>query len=317
MKTCSALKKYFVFILAMLAVLLVHVVPGAASGSVVVDRVIAVVNDEVITMSDLQRELLKKTADKSDERLMLEDMIDRKLQMAAAKRTGMDVSDKELNDAVADIRTRNGMDAKQFEAALAKEGLTIDQYKAELREQMTLSRVFNKYVRSGLAVDEKEVRAYYDGNPQEFSLPEEVRVRHLFLKLPEKATPAQIASVKDRAKSLYDRVAKGENFIRLIREFSESPTAQQEGDLGFLQRGQAIPEIEAAAKALKPGEIAGPLQCAEGFHIIRVEEVRTPVKQFEKVKDEIMKTVYEQKMENSYRTWLQSLRSDANIENRL
>jgi len=78
-----------------------------------------------------------------------------------------------------------------------------------------------------------------------------------------------------------------------------------------------LPEIEQATQTLKPGDIAGPLLCAGGFHIIRLEEVRTPVKPFEKVKDEITKTLYQQKMENSYRSWLQTLRSDSNIENRL
>ena len=118
----------------------------------VVDRVVAVVNDEIITLSDLQREeALRKSEARQDDRLLLEDMIDRKLQMAAAKRSGMDVTDKELTDAVADIMKRNNLDSKQFEAALAKEGLTLEQYQAELREQMTLSRVFNKYVRSSVA----------------------------------------------------------------------------------------------------------------------------------------------------------------------
>ncbi len=78
-----------------------------------------------------------------------------------------------------------------------------------------------------------------------------------------------------------------------------------------------MPEIEAAARNLKPGEMAGPLLCAGGFHIIRLEEVRTPVKPFEKVKDEIVNTLYQQKVENTYRSWLQTLRSDSNIENRL
>ncbi len=84
-----------------------------------------------------------------------------------------------------------------------------------------------------------------------------------------------------------------------------------------MQRDQAIREIEEAARALKPGEIAGPLPCAGGFHIIRLEEIRTPVRPFDKVKDEITKMLYEQKVENTYRSWLQTLRGDSHIENRL
>jgi peptidyl-prolyl cis-trans isomerase SurA len=312
------MRNYILSLAAVLALLLPTGLQRTATGSVVVDRVVAVVNDEIITMSDLQREeMLRKSDGKLDERTLLEDMIDRKLQMAAAKRAGMDVTDKELADAIADIMKRNSLDTSQFEAALRKDGLTLDQYKTELREQMTLSRMFNKYVRSGIAVDEAEARAYYERNLASFTLPEEVRVRQIFFPLTENATPDQIAAVKSRAQSVYERAKNGDDFNRLVRENSSGATSTQDGDLGFMQREHLMPEIETAARNLKPGEIAGPLLCAGGFHIIRLEEVRTPIKPFEKVKDEIVNTLYQQKVENTYRSWLQTLRSDSNIENRL
>lgn len=312
------MKKYVLSFAASLAMLLSYSLPITASGSVVVDRVVAVVNNEIITLSDLQREeTLKKVDAKQDERLLLEDMIDRKLQMAAAKGAGMDVTDKELTEAVTDIMKRNSLDSKQFEAALAKEGLTLEQYKTELREQMTLSRMFNKYVRSGVAVDEAEVQAYYERNIKNYSLPEEIRVRQIFFRVPENATPSETALIKEKATAALARAKKGESFITLVKELSEGETAALGGDLGFLQRDQAIPEIEEAARTLKPGEIAGPLRCAGGFHIIKLEEIRTPVRPLEKVKDEITKMLYELKVENTYRTWLQTLRSESNIENRL
>ncbi len=310
------MKNHVLSIAASVVLLLSATQQSTAHGSVVVDRVVAIVNDEIITMSDLQREeTLRKTNGKVDERLLLEDMIDRKLQMAAAKRAGMDVTDKELADALSDIMKRNSLDTAQFEAALIKDGITLDQYKTELREQMTLSRMFNKFVRSGIAVDEAEVRAYYERNLSSFTLPEEIRVRQMYFPIPEKATQAQIEAVRKQAQAVYERARKGEDFIHLVHE--NSPGGPQDGDLGFMQREQMLSEIEQAAQTMKPGDVAGPLLCAGGFHIIRLEEVRTPVKPFEKVKDEITKTLYQQKMENTYRSWLQTLRSDSNIENRL
>jgi peptidyl-prolyl cis-trans isomerase SurA len=237
--------------------------------------------------------------------------------MAAAKRAGVDVTDKELSDAIADIIKRNNMDMLQFGAALAKEGLTVEQYRAELREQITLSRLFNKYVRSGVNVDEAEARAFYQNNPKTYSLPEEIRVRQIFLTLPDKATPEQAAAIREKAQSVYARVQQGEDFIKLVHEVSQGATASQDGDLGFMQRGDALPEIQDAARALKPGDSSSPFQCAGGYNIIKLEEVRTPVRPFEKVKDEIMKTLFEQKTENTYRSWLQALRGDSHIENRL
>lgn len=311
------MKKYLVTFIIMIGVLLTNAIPGIVSGSVVVDRVVAVVNNEIITLSDLQREEALKKRDAGDDRLVLEDMIDRKLQMAAAKRAGVDVTDKELDDAVAEIMKRNGLDIMQFSVALAKEGLTLEQYREELREQITLSRLFNKYVRSGVTVDEAEARAFYQSNPKTFSLPEEIRVRRIFLAMPDRVTPDQAAAIREKAQAVHARVQKGEDFIRLVREVSQGETASQDGDLGFMQREDALPEIAEATRALKPGDSSSPFLCAGGYNIIKLEEARTPVKPFEKVKDEIMKTLYEQKLENTYRSWLQALRGDSHIENRL
>ena len=301
------------------AAVLLLLAAGVSSGAdktVVIDRVVAVVNDEVITLSDLQREMAKRT-DVKDEKLMLEDMIDRKLQTAAAKRNGMDVTDNEVAEAVADIKKRNNLDDERFAAALAKEGLTVDQYRSDLREQMTLSRLFNKFVRSGVAVDEQEARAYYERNPDQYALPEEVRVRILLVKAPPRPSEEQTAAARKQAEDLLDRIRQGEDFIGLIRRHSDSPTAKQDGDLGFIPRGHALPEIEEATRNRKPGEYAGPVRTEEGYLLLRVEELRSAAVPFEKVKDEISKLLYEQKMELAYRTWLQTLRSESHIENRL
>ena len=312
------MKKYLVTSIMMLGALLTNALPGRVSASVVVDRVVAVVNEEIITLSDLQREeALKKRDAVRDDRLVLEDMIDRKLQMAAAKRSGVDVTDKELDDALSDIMKRNSMDTLQLSVALAKEGLTLEQYREELREQITLSRLFNKFVRSSVNVDEAEARAFYQNNPKTFTLPEEIRVRRIFLAMPDKATPVQAATIKEKAQSVHARAQKGEEFIHLVREVSQGETASQDGDLGFIRREDALPEIAEAARALKPGDTSTPFLCAGGYNIIKLEEVRTPVTPFEKVKDEITKTLYEQKLENTYRSWLQALRGDSHIENRL
>ncbi len=311
------MKKHVLSALVAVAGYFLLSVMSIANGSVVVDRVIAVVNDDIITMSDLQREAAKNHGDKRNDGLLLEDMINRKLELAAAKRASMDTTDKELDEAVADIMKRNSLDRAQFEAALAKDGLTLEQYRAELKEQMTISRVFNKFVRSGLTVEETEIRAFYDRNIKNYSLPEEIRVRQILFKIPDKAPTGQIDAVRDKAKTVYERAKRGEDFVRLVREFSESETAEQDGDLGFMQREHTLPEIEQAARTMKPGEIAGPLQCASGFHIIRLEEVRTPVKPYELVKDEIANAIYQQKVENTYRAWLQTLRSESHVENRL
>ena len=307
---------YFNVILFLFIIMLSQSVHGLADGSVVIDRVIAVVNDEIITMSDLQRESSKSNR-QLDERMLLEEMIDRKLQLAEAKQAGIRVSDKEIEQTVADIMNRNSLDANRFEAELAKEGLTLKQYKDELKEQLTISRVFNERVRSGLSVDEKEVRSYYEQHIDQFTLPEEIRVRHIFIKIPQNSTPAELRAAEQKAKNIYDRARTGDDFIQLVQEFSELDTASRDGDLGFIQRENALPVIAEASRSLKPGDLAGPLKTEAGYHIIRLEDIRNPIQPFEQAKQEVMKMLYQEKMENKYREWLQALRNDSHIEVRL
>jgi parvulin-like peptidyl-prolyl isomerase len=205
----------------------------------------------------------------------------------------------------------------QFEAALAKEGLTLEQYRAELREQMTLSRTFNKFVRSGLAVEDPELRSYYEKNASNYSLPEEIRVRQIVIKLPANATPSQQAAAREKAQIIAKRARSGEDFIGLVKEHSQDETTSLDGDLGFLPREHVLPEIAEAAGTLEPGGIAGPLQSNDGFRIIKLEGVRKPIRPFPEVRDEIANTVIQQKIETTYRAWLQTLRSESHIENRL
>jgi peptidyl-prolyl cis-trans isomerase SurA len=314
------IKKLIISSSVTLAILFSLSLQGTASGSVVVDRVVAVVNDEVITLSDLQREEAlynKRNEIKQDSQYILEDMIDRKLQMAAAKRTGMDVTDKELSEAMDDVMKRNNMDTAKFSAAVGKEGLTLEQYKNELREQMTLSRLFNKFIRSGITIDEGEARSFYEKNIKAYTLPEEIRLRQIFIPVPGKANSEQAAAIKQKAQAVYERAKKGEDFEKLVGEVSKGVTAAQDGDLGYIQRDQVIPAIAAAIKSLKTGEVTKPFLSAGGYNIILLEEVRTPVKPYDKVREELMTMLYQQKMEHTYRSWLQTLRGESNIEKRL
>ncbi len=313
------MKQRVIALVTLPLLLLVHALTGTADGSVVIDRVVAVVNEEIITMSDLEREV--REAQQKDaavnNSMMLEELINRKLQLSAAKRAGLDATDKEVADAIEDIKRRNSWNAKQFEAALAGEGLTVEQYRSELKENITISRIRDKHVRAGLSVEDAEVRRYYELNSGNYALPQEIRVRQIFIRLPENAPAAELRAIEEKANRAAARAKAGENFVALVKELSEGPSARLEGDLGYIQRDHALPEIDGATRGLQSGGIAGPLRTNSGFHIIRLEDVRTPVKPLDQVRDEIANSLYMQKMENNYRVWLQTLRNESHVENRL
>ncbi len=295
------------------------ILPVAARASVVIDRVVAVVNNDIITLSDLQREeaLQKASGKDEDSRLLLEDMIDRKLQLDAAKNAGIEVSDKELDDAMADIRKRNGVDEKEFASTLAQQGLTVAQYRRELRQQITLSRMFDKYVRSGISITDAEIRSYYERNQKEFAQPEELRLSQLVFPLPDKPTAAEIAKAEDSAQAAVGRLHKGVDMQDLVQELATPATRDQDGDLGYSQRDQLLPAMQTAVASLKIGDVSAPFRCTGGIRVVQVTDIRTPEKSFAQVKDTITDRLYQQKLMNTYRTWLQSLRTDAHIENLL
>lgn len=313
------MKQNLIALLTLPLLLLAHALAGTADGSVVIDRVVAVVNEEIITMSDLEREVREARQKDAavNNSMMLEELINRKLQLSAAKRAGLDATDKEVAGAVEDIKRKNSWNAKQFEAALAGEGLTLEQYRGELKENIAISRVRDKYVRAGLSLEEAEVRRYYELNSGNYALPQEIRVRQIFIRVPENAPAADIKAIEEKANLAAARARSGENFVALVKELSEGPSARLEGDLGYIRRDHALPEIDKATRTLQPGGIAGPLRTNSGFHIIRLEDVRTPVKPLDQVRDEISNSLYMQKMENNYRVWLQTLRSESHVENRL
>jgi peptidyl-prolyl cis-trans isomerase SurA len=295
---------------------------GDLSASVMLDRVVATVNGEVIMWSELRRAVEfdrrdqlrglegeeRERAIRGYERAVLNELIDLRLQIQEAKRLGLDVSPSEVDSAIEDIKRKYGLTHEELLRSLRSEGLTEESYRRELSEQILLAKVVNLEVRSKIVISEQEIEDYYRKNESVYNK-ERVRLRQIFLRRPDNGS---LEEVEGRAMEIMRRIEAGEDFSRLAREFSQGPAADRGGDLGYIERGSVIKEVEDVAFSLKVGEVSRPFWSPRGLHIIKVEDrVKGGL---EEAREEIRQVLFQRAFQKRYKEWIRALREDAYIE---
>lgn len=296
-------------------------IPKGSYSAIFLDKVVATVNGEVITWSELMSvvevegaKALEGLEDKEREiksgeiaKFLLNSMIDVKLQLMEAKKLGFDISDNELESAIADIKTRYNLSSEALITSLQAEGFTFAEYKKRLSEQILLSKISNHRVKNNILITDAEIKEY--NNSGEGSA--EVRIRQIFFSMPE--GEEQKKALDKRAEEVMQRIKAGENFASLAIEFSEDASKEFGGDLGFIGHGTILKEVEDVAFSLKAGDVSAPFWSPAGLHIIKAEEMREinvgkePV---EKIKD----ILFQRKYNMLYDQWIKMLRENAYIE---
>jgi peptidyl-prolyl cis-trans isomerase SurA len=298
------------------------------------ERIVAVVNSDIILLSELEdraapyRAQLQQVPDaalreqrtEQLRREMLDQMIDEQLIKQEASKLKLSVTEKELELAVQDVMRKNNLTRDQLRDALLQEGKSIEAYKSTiLKPQLLRLRVLNSQVRSRIIVSDEELRAHYQKNLRVLGAETKVRARHIFVAIPEGAGAKEVAARRRRAEALLAKVKAGESFIELAKKESEdSVTREDGGDLGFFGRGTLPTGIEDVLFAMKPGEVKGPLRAERGFHLLQlVERKESSARSFDEVKEELMQQIYAQRMEKATQAWLVEVRKKSHIDVRL
>lgn len=279
------------------------------------DRIVAVVNSDLIMLSELKRDLLPdqerlrklyKGEDlerrlRTAEAMGVTKMIERKLQLQAAKNKGVDVSDQEVVQAVEEMK-------KQGEAIDSADPNTA----RSIREQLTLMRVVDREVRGLIMVADSEMKRYYREHQDRFAYPEEYQLSQILIK---PRTPDGLAAAHGRAEALLVTLKQGEPFEDLALRFSDGADASRGGRLGLVRQGELIPALEQALASVEVGQFTGIVETAEGLHIVRVDDKKPrQFRPFEQVKAEIQSLVFQQKTEDQYQIWMADLKNKAYIE---
>jgi peptidyl-prolyl cis-trans isomerase SurA len=274
--------KFFPFLTALLLA-----APSFAQGNTLpieADRVIAVVNNEAVTLyelrtrvssaaQNLRRQGTPMPAAQVLERQVLERIIVDKLQMQSAAELGMKINDSELDGALRRIAENNKLSLEQFKQALEKDGIPWAKFREEIRQEMTVSRLRDREVDSRITISEGEIDNYLAsaearGDNAEYLL------SHIIVRLPEQAGPEQIARLRSRIVEAQQRLQQGEDFAKVAAAYSDAPDALSGGNLG-VRPIDRLPTLYAdAATKLEPGQISEVLRSSAGFHLLKLVDKR-------------------------------------------
>ncbi|MBK1680645.1 peptidylprolyl isomerase [Rhodocyclus tenuis] len=245
------------------------------------DRIVAVVNDEVITLNELrarldsaQGQLRRQGTPLPPQEVLLRQMLERmvmdRIQLQYARDTGLRIDDAQLDQALQRIAANNRMSLAQFRETLARDGIAFARFREEIREEITIARVREREVENKIAVSEGEIDNYLAGDASQRGQTEEFRLAHILFRSPEAASPEQIQRLKARAEQVLERLKKGEDFAQLAAAYSDAPDGLTGGDLGWraLDRMPAI--FAESATQLKAGETSALLRSSNGFHLVKL-----------------------------------------------
>jgi parvulin-like peptidyl-prolyl isomerase len=300
----------------------------------VLDKIVAVVNDDVITLYEFNTAFepylknIEKTYPGQDKEqfirqtreAFLQRMIDNILIEQEAKKTGVSatVKDEDVMNVLQDMLDRQKISMQDFLKKIAREGGSLDSVKKDIRSQLIRMRILRREVKEKVIVKEEEIGAYYNKHRSEYEGKESVRIKQLMLPFPENADKNAKEKVKHEAEALRTRILKGEPFDLLVARYSKGPAANQGGDVGFIEKGVIIPEVEAVAFSLPVGEVSPVIVSEMGVYIIQVVDKRgAGLKPIAAVREEIRAKIEDEKLESKFEEWIASVRSKSHIEIKL
>jgi len=272
--------------LLLIAVLLAASAGAAAQRASLVDRIVAIVNKEVITSSELadavgsaERELRRRGTTPPErsvlERQMLERLILDKAQVQMARDTGIRVDELQLDRAVQRIAEGNKMTLAQFRAALERDGIVFDTFRQEVRDQITLTRLREREVDDKIQVSDSEIDLFLESTKAAPGERSEYNIAHILVRVPEQASPEQVEAARRRVERALAEARGGGDFAQLAATYSNAPEAVQGGALGWRAHDR-LPELFAETLSrMNPGDVSAPLRSPAGFHLLKLVDRRT------------------------------------------
>ncbi len=295
-----------------------------------VDRIIAKVNEVIITQSELEERtvvkmmsLQKANVQPMPTRKMVMDeelkrMIEERLLIDAGKKLGLKVDEASVTKAIDEIKRTNGLNNGDLEKMLQAESKSLEDYKNKIRDQILISRVVGYEVRKRATVSGEEIEAYYNQHLKDYWVLGKLKLRHILFLMDDKLSEGDRLIKWQKARLALKKIHSGVDFVAVAKEFSEDISASTGGDLGEIERGKMVPEFEKAAFLLKEGEVSGLVETPYGLHIIKVDKIYPgQTLPLDKVKAQIENRLKDQKLKGEYEKYLLELTQKAFIENKI
>lgn len=308
---------------ATLLLLFVLSLSARAQASEVVERILAVVNDEVVTEQDLQIVMAPVLAQyrtmytgaEYDDKVretrqeFLNKVIDDKLILSEAKRKKVIVKEEEVDEMMADVRNKFPS-REAFLATLGEQGITEKKLWDRFRDQIITQKLVSYEVKSKVSVSPGEVNEFYKAHEQEFKQGDRVHLQHILVRSSSRSEE----EAKALADDLMAQLASGKPFEELAKAHSEGAEAADGGDMGWVEKGQLMGEIDQQVFSLEAGKLAGPIQSSLGYHIFKVvERKQDSIKPLSEVRPEVQDLLFKQKLRDRLESWMKSLKKNAYI----
>ena len=290
-----------------------------------VDKIAAVVNEDIITESELQESMLPFIADYrvryGEEGLnqkmhearqdALNRLIEEKLIFQEAKKRQVMAEDLEIQERLKDVKKRFNSD-EEFYNAIGASGVTLARLKKKYEEQIMMRKLVNGIIASRVSISPTQVTAYYYGNIKDFSMPDMVRFKVFLIKPSDQEA---LYGARKLAEDILKRIGGGEDFDMLVKQFSQGPNTDKGGDMGYMSAGSTIPEIENAISQLSPGEISNIIETKSGFYIVMVvDKKQAGTVPIIEVSDIIKERLFQRESELTLREFVGKLKEDAYIK---
>jgi len=249
------------------------------------DRIVAIVDNDVIMQSQLDQRLreVEQTIEKRGAEMpprdvmqqqVLERLITENLQLQIGERSGIRISDEELNQAMATIAQRNNMSLDQFRAALERDGLSLDTAREQIRREMVISRVRQRRIGERIQVSKQEVENFLASDLGKMQLSEEYRLANILIPVPESADSTAIQAAEKIARDTYEQLQNGADFAKLAVSRSASENALEGGDMGWRKAAQLPPPFDTEVSTMNVGDFTQPVRTPPGFILLKVLDKR-------------------------------------------
>jgi len=245
---------------------------------------------------------------------VLDVLIGQELLWQAASRDKTVADDAEVNQAISQYQAQFDSDSA-FDIKLQQGGYNQTTFYQDLRRRISAQKWIDKFVKNNLEVSADEVHAFYLENGQEFTQPEEIRARHILIKLESGASDEARENARALLSGIRNNIVGGGDFAALAKQLSQGPSATKGGDLGYFTRGQMVAPFEQAAFALAPGEVSEIVETRFGLHLIKLVDRKPPVQYAEKdVSEKIHAYLMQQKYRRAVDEAVSRLKTEAAIE---
>jgi peptidyl-prolyl cis-trans isomerase SurA len=316
---------YFAFWLLILGL----IQPGSNHAEVV-DRIVALVNNDIILQSDLEKALqpLRQSMKRQglseaqqgiyladQKRVVLDQLVNEKLTDEQVERLNIAVGEAEISETIERIKAVNRMSDEQLRHMLEMDGLTYEKYREEIKGQLLRQKLVNWEVRSKIVITEADVKAYYEKNSDRYQGKTQYHLRHILLKIDRDAAQSERQRAMQLMQQIHERLRAGESFSQLAVVYSQASSAEKGGDLGIFESRLLAQPIREALEELEKGQYTKILDTEFGLQIFYVEDViHTGGKPLDEVRKEIEEKLYTDVVNQKFQGWLKQLRQQAHIE---